>query len=221
MGEMLSFSCPDASTGEGYLARAGSAAKGGIVVIQEWWGLNEQMKALANRGASAGYNVLVPDLYKGRVTQDPDEAGHMMEGLDWVGATEQEVCGAVRYLKSLGGAVAVMGYCLGGALSIIAAVKVSEVDLAICYYGIPPQENADPATIRVPFLGHFASRDDWCTPDAVDQLEAALKRGKVDYELHRYEAAHGFFNGTEPGVYDEACAALSWERSMNFLGEHG
>ena len=220
MGEMSSFSCPDASTGNGYLANAGVSARGGIVVIQEWWGLNDQMKSIADRSAAVGYNALVPDLYKGRATHDPDEAGHVMEGLDWVGATEQEVCGAARYLKTLGGPVAVMGYCLGGALTIIAAAKVAEVDLAICYYGIPPADVVDPAKIRVPFQGHFASQDDWCTPQAVDELEAALNAGNVNYELHRYEAAHAFFNEAEPAVYDEQCAALSWERSLRFLSEH-
>ena len=220
MGEMSSFTCPDASTGNGYLASAAGAAKGGIVVLQEWWGLNEQMKGIAERCAAARYNALVPDLYEGRVTQDPDEAGHMMEGLDWVGATEQDVRGAAQHLKTLGGPVAVMGYCLGGALTIIAAAKVPEVDLAICYYGIPPAEAADPASIRVPFQGHFASQDDWCTRAVVDELETALKGAGVDYELHRYEAAHAFFNEAEPAVYDDGCAQLSWERSMQFLAKH-
>lgn len=84
MAAMISFACPDSSTGNGYLATA-SDAKGAIVVIQEWWGLNDQMKGIADRCAAVGYNALVPDLYDGRATHDPDEAGHMMEGLDWVG----------------------------------------------------------------------------------------------------------------------------------------
>lgn len=220
MGEMSSFRCPDETTGNGYLASAGVVAKGNIVVIQEWWGLNDQMKMVANRCAAAGYNALVPDLYKGRVTHDPDEAGHMMVGLDWVGATKQDVCGAARHLKKLGGAVAVMGYCLGGALTIIAAAEVAEIDLAICYYGIPPADAADPASIRVPFQGHFASQDDWCTPQAVDNLESELKSGDVNYELYRYDAAHAFFNASEPVRYDEQCAELSWRRVMHFLAEY-
>ena len=96
MGEMSSFGCPDASVGNGYLAKAGAASKGGIVVLQEWWGLNEQMKAVADRCAQAGFNALVPDLYEGRVTQDPDEAGHMMEGLDWVGGGARSLRRRVR-----------------------------------------------------------------------------------------------------------------------------
>lgn len=219
MGEMISFTCPGSGTGNGYLATAGNS-KGSIVVIQEWWGLNDQMKGIADRCASVGYNALVPDLYDGRATQDPDEAGHMMEGLDWVGATEQDVRGAAQHLADLGGPVAVMGYCLGGALSIIAAAKVPEVNMVVCYYGIPPADAVDPASIGIPFQGHFATQDDWCTPAAVDELETALRNGKVDYELHRYEAAHAFFNEAEPAVYDEKCAALSWERTMSFLTAH-
>ena len=78
---MLSVSCPNAGSANDYLASAGTSAKGNITVIQEWWGLNDQMKAVVNRCAEAGYNALVPNLYRGRVTQDPDEAGHLMEGL--------------------------------------------------------------------------------------------------------------------------------------------
>ena len=113
-----------------------------------------------------------------------------------------------------------MGYCLGGALTIIAAANVPEVDMAVCYYGIPPVDAVDPSSISIPFQGHFATRDDWCTPAAVDGLETALNNGKVDYELHRHEAAHGFFNEAEPAAYDQECAALSWERTMSFLTQH-
>jgi len=215
MGKMIDFSCPNTSTASGYYAQ--SSATAGIVLLQEWWGLNEQMKQVAQRVASAGFNALVPDLYQGRVTQDPDEAGHMMEGLDWVGATAQEVRGAAQHLKQSGGKVAVMGYCMGGALSIIAGVALEEVDAIVCYYGIPPTEQADPAQLRVPMQAHFANSDDWCTPQAVNDMEATVKAAGRDYELYRYDAQHGFFNAGEPKVYDEATAELSWQRALEFL----
>jgi carboxymethylenebutenolidase len=215
MGKMIDFSCPNTSTASGYYAQ--SSATAGIVLLQEWWGLNEQMKQVAQRVASAGFNALVPDLYQGRVTQDPDEAGHMMEGLDWVGATAQEVRGAAQHLKQSGGKVAVMGYCMGGALSIIAGVTLEEADAIVCYYGIPPTEQADPAQLRVPMQAHFANSDDWCTPQAVNDMEATVKAAGRDYELYRYDAQHGFFNAGEPTVYDEATAELSWQRALEFL----
>ena len=170
MGRMISFSRPDGGSTQGYLAEAGGD-RPAVVVIQEWWGLNDQICGVADRFARNGYNALAPDLYQGRVTQIPDEAGHMMDGLDFPGATHQDLRGATRHLKSLSnGRVAVMGYCMGGALTIASAVHVPECDVAVCYYGIPPKEFADASTIKVPFQGHFATQDDWCTPEAVDAL---------------------------------------------------
>ena len=123
MGSMIDFKRPDGSTCKGYLAEAGQG-KPGIVVIQEWWGLNDQIKGVADRFAAAGYNALAPDLYKGRVTQKPDEANHMMSGLDFVGASDQDIAGAVKHLAGMSRKVGVMGFCMGGALTIAAAARV-------------------------------------------------------------------------------------------------
>ncbi|MDP6708615.1 MAG: dienelactone hydrolase family protein [Alphaproteobacteria bacterium] len=218
MGETINFACPGGGSGSGHLATA-AGARAGIVVIQEWWGLNDQIRGVADRFAAAGYSALAPDLYDGRITQEPDEANHMMSGLDWVGATEVEVQGAVQHLKASCDRVAVMGFCMGGALTVIAGVKLPECDAAVCYYGIPPIEQADPAAMRVPFQGHFANQDDWCTPAAADALETALAGTGAAFEMHRYEAQHGFFNETV-AAHDAAAAALSWERTLAFLGTH-
>ena len=216
MGRKISFSRPDGGSTQGYLAEAGGD-RPAVVVIQEWWGLNDQICGVADRFARNGFNALAPDLYQGRVTQNPDEAGHMMDGLDFPGATHQDLRGATRHLKSLSnGRVAVMGFCMGGALTIAAAVHVSECDVAVCYYGIPPKEFADASTIKVPFQGHFAIRDDWCTPEAVDALEEDLKSGGVNYDLHRYDAEHAFFNEVS-NAYDVESARISWSRMSEFL----
>jgi carboxymethylenebutenolidase len=212
MGTTIDFARPDGGKTGGYLATAGQG-RPGIVVIQEWWGLNDQICGVADRFARAGYNALAPDLYKGRVTSKPDEANHLMTGLDFAGATHQDLRGAVRHLEGLGGKVAVMGFCMGGALTVASAVHIAEVDAAICFYGIPPADFADPAKIRVPFQGHFANHDDWCTPAKVDELERAVK-GK--HEIFRYDAAHAFFN-ERSAAYDVACANLAWDRMTAFL----
>ena len=109
-----------------------------------------------------------------------------------------------------------MGFCMGGALTIAAAVHVPEVDAAVCFYGIPPKEFADPAKIRVPFQGHFANQDDWCTPAAVDELERVLKAAGDKHDLYRYAAAHAFAN-ERSAAYDVACANQAWERMSAFL----
>ena len=213
MGAMVEFTRPDGGKTKGYLASAGSG-RPGIVVIQEWWGLNDQICGVADRFARAGYNALAPDLYKGRLTTVPDEANHLMTGLDFADATHQDLHGAVQHLQASSGKVAVMGFCMGGALTVAAAVHIAECAAGVCFYGIPPKEFADPAAIKIPFQGHFANQDDWCTPEAVDALETAMK-GKTP-DIHRYDAAHAFFNERSP-AYDLACANLAWDRMAAFL----
>jgi carboxymethylenebutenolidase len=215
MGMMIEFARPDGGRTKGYLATAGQGQPG-VVVIQEWWGLNDQICGVADRLARAGYNALAPDLYKGRVTAEPDEANHLMTGLDFPDATHQNLWGAAQHLRTQSGKVAVMGYCMGGALTIAAAVHVPELAAGICFYGIPPKEFADPAKIRLPLQGHFANKDDWCTPAAVDDLERALKAAGVKHEIFRYEAAHAFAN-ERSAAYDLACANQSWDRMAAFL----
>jgi carboxymethylenebutenolidase len=215
MGRMIDFARPDGGTTRGYLATAGEG-RPGIVVIQEWWGLNDQICGVADRFARAGYNALAPDLYQGRVTTTPDEANHLMEGLDFPGATHQDLRGAAHHLKGQSGKVAVMGFCMGGALTIAAGVHVPEISAGVCFYGIPPKEFADPGKLRVPFQGHFANQDDWCTPAAVDDLEKVLKAAGLEHEIYRYDAAHAFAN-ERSAAYDVACANQAWERMAAFL----
>jgi carboxymethylenebutenolidase len=128
--------------------------------------------------------------------------------------------GAVAHLAQRGGKVGVMGFCMGGALTVASAVHVPGLSAAVCFYGIPPKSFADPAQIRIPFQGHFASRDDWCTPAAVDALVAAMTQAGQHPEVHRYEADHAFVNETRPEVFDRNCANLAWDRTVRFLQDH-
>ncbi len=216
MGTMIEFARPDGGKTKGYLATAGQG-RPGIVVIQEWWGLNDQICGVADRFARAGYTALAPDLYKGRLTTQPDEANHLMTGLDFADATHQDLRGAAQHLQRQSGRVAVMGYCMGGALTIAAAVHVPELTAGVCFYGIPPKAFADPAKIRMPLQGHFAKKDDWCTPAAVDDLERTLKTVGARHEIYRYDAAHAFAN-ERSAAYDVTCTNQAWERMAAFLG---
>ena len=215
MGTMIDFARPDGGRTKGYLATAGQG-RSGVVIIQEWWGLNDQICGVADRFARAGYNALAPDLYKGRLTTEPDEANHLMTGLDFPAATHQDLRGSAQHLKAQSGKVAVMGFCMGGALTIAAAVHVPEAAAGVCFYGIPPKDFADPAKIRVPFQGHFANKDDWCTPAAVNDLEKVLKEAGVRHEIYRYDAAHAFAN-ERSAAYDVVCANQAWDRMAAFL----
>jgi carboxymethylenebutenolidase len=218
MGELIEVKRPDGKTCPAYLVepKAGASAPG-FVMIQEWWGLNDQIKAMAERLAGEGYRVLVPDLYRGKKATTPDEAGALMGALDFADAGRQDVRGCVQHLKKTSAKVAVGGFCLGGAVTVIAAVHVPEADASVCFYGIPPVAVADPALVKRPFQGHFANIDDWCTPAAVDELEKTLGKSGASFEIHRYQAQHAFMNEARPDVYDKACADLAWQRTKEFL----
>ncbi len=219
MGQIIEFKRPDGASTRGYFADAG-AGRPGVVVIQEWWGLNDHISSIADRYAAAGFSALAPDLYRGRVASTPDEASHMMTGLDFADATHQDLAGAVKFLGERCGKVGVTGFCMGGALTIAAAVHVPALSAAVCFYGIPPATFADPARIRIPFQGHFANRDKHWGPEQVDVLEQAMRAAGAAPDIHRYEAEHAFFNQTRPEVFDAVCAKLAWERSLAFFTRH-
>jgi carboxymethylenebutenolidase len=154
MGDMISFNRPDGQSVNGYLAEPdGNANAPGLVVIQEWWGLNDQIRGVADRMAQAGYRALVPDLYRGKMTAEAEEANHLMTRLDFGDAATQDVRGAVQYLKQQSGKVGVTGFCMGGALTILAAVNVPETDAGVIWYGYPPLEYIDASKIKVPLMG--------------------------------------------------------------------
>jgi len=218
MGEMIQFKRPDGKTCPGYLAtpKTGAGAPG-FVCIQEWCGLNDQIKKTADRLAEAGYRALVPDLYRGKVAKASDEASHMMANLDHSDAAEQDIRGAVQYLKQSSKKVAGGGFCMGGVLTILASVRVPEMDAGACFYGIPELPAAEFKKIKIPLICHFANKDGWITPAKVNDFEAALKQSKSKFEIYRYDAQHAFMNEARPEVYDAAKAELAWDRTLKFL----
>ena len=228
MAKMINYRRPDGQTVNGYLsepAQAGSAP--GIVVIQEWWGLNDQIKGVADKLAAAGYRALVPDLYRGKVALEAHEAEHLMKALNFGDAAGQDVRGAVQYLKSSGSPkVAVTGFCMGGALTVLAAVNVPELNTAVVWYGVPPLEYVDATKIKIPLLGHFALHDASFPIAQVDALEKKLQQAAVDFEFHRYDAKHAFANETADSKnldflkYDPKAAELAWRRTLDFLAKH-
>ncbi len=220
MGEKITFKRPDGKEAPGYsIAPAGGGPGPGIVVIQEWWGINDQIKKVGQLLAGEGYRVLIPDLYRGKVTVGEEEANHLMGSLDFGDAAGQDVRGAVMHLKSVGGKVGITGFCMGGALTLLAAVHAREADAAATFYGYPPPEAADARTIRMPLLGHFATEDEFFAIAGVDDLEKRLQEGKANYTFHRYNARHAFCNETRPN-YDAGAAKLAWQRTIEFFGRH-
>src|ERR1700744_6636232 len=142
MGKRINSSRPDGQSGNVYLSEPPQGRNApGVVVIQEWWGLNDQIKGVADKLAAAGYRALVPDLYRGKVALEAREAEHLMKGLNFGDAAAQDVRGAVQYLKASGSpkaAVSVVGRCV--ALTVLAAANVPELNAAVIWYGVPPLE---------------------------------------------------------------------------------
>ena len=228
MGTTISFKRPDGQDVNAYLAEpAGGKSGPGVVVIQEWWGLNDQIKGVADRLAGKGYRALVPDLYRGKLALGANEAEHLMKDLNFGDAAGQDVRGAVQHLKASGSAkVGVTGFCMGGALTLLSSVFVPEVDAAVAWYGYPPLDYIDASKIKAPLMGHWAT-DDVPFPIAnVAVLEQKLQAAQVNFEFHRYQAKHAFANeeadskGLAMIKYDADAAALAWSRTESFFAKH-
>jgi carboxymethylenebutenolidase len=227
MGKMTSYKRPDGKSVNGYLAEPAQAAKApAMVVIQEWWGLNDQIKGVAEKFAQAGYRALVPDLYRGKVALEANEAKHLMEGLNFGDAAGQDIRGAVQYLKKDSPKVGVTGFCMGGALTVLSAVNVPEADAEVIWYGYPPLQYVDASKIKAPLLGHWALHDQAFAISGVDELEKKLKAANVKYEFHRYDAKHAFANETADTKkldmlkYNPKAAEQAWKRTLEFLDRH-
>ena len=226
MGTTTTFTRPDGKSVQGYLAEAGNS-RASVVVLQEWWGLNDQIRGVADRLALAGYTALVPDLYRGKSTVEAEEAHHLMSALNFGEAASQDIRGAVQFLKARGGKVGVTGYCMGGALTVLSMTMVPEADAAVVWYGLPPLEFVDASKISKPMIAHWAEQDAAFAIASVDQLEEKLRAAKVDYTGYRYLAQHAFANETAQGPhrlgitqYDAAWAQIAWDRTFSFFGRH-
>jgi carboxymethylenebutenolidase len=228
MGKTVSFTRPDGKTAGGYLAEPAQAAGApALVVIQEWWGVNDQIRGVAERVARAGYRALVPDLYRGKSTVEAEEAHHLMSDLNFGDAASQDVRGAAQFLKESGGKVGITGFCMGGALTLLALAASPEADAGVVWYGCPPLEYIDATKIRVPVQGHWGTQDEFFPIATVDKLEEKLHEAKVTFDFHRYLARHAFANETAVGPgriagtqYDSGWAQIAWDRTFRFLGCH-
>jgi carboxymethylenebutenolidase len=188
-----------------------------IVLIHEWWGLNDQIKSVAAEFANLGYIGLAVDLYGGRAATTRDGARALMQAVDPAVATETLVAWGdwLKGDKAANGKLATIGWCFGGGWSLNASIAMP-VDATIVYYGRVNRDAADLAKLKGPVLGHFASRDKWINHDMVGGFEKEMDKADKTYTSHWYEADHAFANPTS-ARYDEADAKLAWERTRKFL----
>ena len=221
MGEMVTFASNGGTT-EGYLAKPASGKGPGVIVIQEWWGLNDNIKGIADRFAAEGYLALAPDLYHGKVTAEPDEAGKIMMELKMEEAAK-ELSDAYDFLRDHAngtGKVGSVGFCLGGRLSLFIST-LKPVDATVIYYGVMMGEQPDITKLQGSVLGHYAENDGWIPVAAVRDLEQKLKGAGKKAEFHVYPGTdHGFFNDTRPEAHNVEASKVTWERTLAFYREH-
>ena len=218
----------DAKTIGAFLALP-SRTKGllpGVVVIHEWWGLNDHIKDIAQRCARAGYAALAPDLYSRlghQVTTDPQEAASLMNALQSQQAL-RDLNAAVQCLKKQSGIDAqrmgVIGFCMGGTFALTMATHNSDIKASVPFYGkVPPLETL--RYLLCPVLYHYGAQDGWVTKQEVDQLRQGLEKYGKPGEVKVYpEAGHAFFNDTRPDVHRSGDANNAWEHTLQFLAHH-
>lgn len=219
-GSMVQFPA-NGHTCDGYLSLPPKGSGPGLIVVQEWWGLVDHIKTLADRFAAEGFVALAPDLYHGERTTSPDQAGKLLMALN-IAEAGKDMRGSATYLRALGAVkpkkVGILGFCMGGQLALFAAQEHPDViDAAVDFYGIHPKVEIVPARVKVPVLGHFATRDKGVPLASVHALADAVKKAGGSFDVYEYEADHAFFNDTRPQVYDAAAAALSFSRTLSFL----
>jgi carboxymethylenebutenolidase len=213
----------------GYLARPIQSPPSGnpaVVVLHEWWGLNDQIRAVTRRFAEAGFVALAPDLYArqgGKATADPQEAGKLMGALSSQWAV-RDLNVVIRHLRAQPFVdpvkVGAIGYSMGGILSLILACHNSDIKGAVAFCAKPPPIETYVYTL-CPIQFHHAGKDGWVTGKEVDALKAGLEKNGQHGHVHLYpDADHAFYNETRPEVYRAEDARLAWERTLEFLRIH-
>jgi carboxymethylenebutenolidase len=222
MATLVSFASKAGGRIEAARAEPGGSGKaGGVVVVQEWWGLNDHIRSLVDRFAAAGFVTLAPDLYHGKSTKDANEAGALMTALDGQRALA-DIAAAAQHLAAharVNGKVGVTGFCLGGAYTFTAATRIPEISAAVPFYGIPPAGRAE-YTKAKPILAHFAARDEWAKASSAEAIKQEIEAAGGSMILHVYDADHAFMNDTRPEVFAPDAAKQAWDRAIAFLHKH-
>ena len=220
MGEMVQFPS-NGHTCEGYMSIPPSGSGPAVVVIQEWWGLVPHIEDLVNRFARAGFLSIAPDLYHGKTTKSPDEAGKMLMELD-VERAQKEISGAAKYLMSrpecTSKTYGVVGFCMGGALAQYAATTDPAVGAAVSFYGGFKKVDTRWENLNAPLLLIFGENDRGVPPSSGIELEKKLRAMGKEVDAVIYPGAdHAFFNDTRSEVYNESAAQDAWSRTITLF----
>ena len=230
MGDMVEFAS-NGDTARGYLATPDLGSGPGVIVVQEWWGLNPQIKRVADRLMAEGFVALAPDLYRGELAghDEMDKAGQLMAGLPMDRAA-RDMSAAVDFLAehtaSVGDGIGVVGFCMGGGLALrLGTLRPDKIKAVVSYYGVLgfDDDNApDWSKLDAPVLGHYGEKDDFFPPGKANALEAGLRGlGKtVDFTVHA-GLGHAFASEDDVfGTFDRDVAEQTWQRTVAFLQQH-
>lgn len=223
MIESITFAAHPAShgTARGALAvPAGTEPCPAVVVLQEYWGVNDHIKAIAERWAAAGFLALAVDLYRGQLAHDASRASKLMNELDRERALA-DIAGAVDCLRQhprCAGKVGITGYCMGGAYTLAAAATIEGLAAVVPYYGLPPA--TDWSRVTAPIQAHFCRTDGWARVDLAERVQQVIQAQGGTMELFVYDAPHAFCNDTRADVYTPDAATTAWQRTLEFMRQH-
>jgi carboxymethylenebutenolidase len=192
----------------------------GVLLIQEYWGINDHIRNIAGRYADQGYLCVAPDLYRGTVARDSEEASALMQalaiedGLEIIRKALDAAAAAYQVTR-----FAITGYCMGGTFALRAACEIPEFKAAAPFYGDIPEENVL-AKLKAPTLFIAGKRDAWINPEKVKGLEEIAAKYNLPIEVVSYDADHAFFNDTRPQVYNAEAAADAWRRVLDHFRKH-
>lgn len=216
--ENLNFETANGPT-TAYVARPDEGGEKTVIVIQEWWGLNDHIKDIAGRYAAEGFTAIAPDLYRGKLATNPKEAGEMMnalaieDGLDTIKNTVDAAAAAFN-VKHFG----ITGYCMGGTFALRAACELEGFSAAAPFYGDVPEEDVL-KKLRTPTIFVSGTKDAWINPEKVAYLEDVAERYELPVHSAKYDADHAFFNNTRSEVYDKAAAEDAWALVTGFFND--
>lgn len=216
--ETLSFNTAGGET-TAYVAAPEGDGKKAVLLIQEWWGLNDHIKDIADRYAEEGFIAIAPDLYRGTLAKDSGEAGELMQalaiedGLD----TIKNAMDAAREKYGISH-FGISGYCMGGTFALRAACELEGISAAAPFYGdIPPEDILK--NLKAPVIFVSGTKDAWINSEKVGALEDAAERYELPVTSVKYEADHAFFNNTRPEVYDETASRDAWALVIGFFND--
>ena len=216
--ETLSFDTANGAT-SAYVAIPDGPSQKAVIVIQEYWGLNDHIKDIARRYADEGFIAIAPDLYRGKLAADPAEASRFMQalkiedGLDMINSSV-EAARAKYDLSHFG----ITGFCMGGTFALRAACELEGFSAAAPFYGDTPEEEVL-KKLTTPTIFVSATKDGWINTDKVAALEEAAEKYELPIHSVKYEADHAFFNNTRPEVYDETASRDAWALVTGFFND--